>query len=62
MKVKIANKIYGRDYTPEGNEQRLKLVGRVGHIIAEHNSHGLCYDVKVDNEIATYDPDELTFL
>jgi hypothetical protein len=59
IKVQVIDEIYERDYTPEGNEARLKFAGQIGNIIAEHNSHGLCYDVQFsDGGIATYDPDE----
>ncbi len=49
------------DYTAEGEKRRRWGVG--GVIIAHHDSHGLCYDVKHDDDgsVGTYDPDELTF-
>jgi hypothetical protein len=61
------------DYTDEGEKKR--KWGVTGIIIAHHNSHGLCYDVKHhnshglcydvkhddDNSVGTYDPDELEF-
>ena len=58
-KVRIVDNISKRDYTDEGHVQRLKFVGKSGIVIAEHNSHGLCYDVQFGNKIATYDPDEI---
>jgi len=62
-KVKVAKEILSRyGYWPEVNVARVKLAGRTGYIIAEHNAHGLCYDVKIGKEIASFDPDELTVL
>jgi hypothetical protein len=48
-----------KDYTEEGKKNR--RWGVTGVIIAHHDSHGLCYDVKHDEDgsIGTYDPDEL---
>ena len=63
IKVKISDQILGRDYTYEGQVERLKYAGKYGNIISEHNSHGLCYTVKFpDGGIATYDPDELEII
>lgn len=47
------------DYTDEGEKNR--RWGVTGAIIAHHDSHGLCYDVKHDDDksVGTYDPDEL---
>lgn len=47
------------DYTSEGEKNR--RWGITGVIVAHHDSHGLCYDVKHDDDdsIRTYDPDEL---
>ena len=59
--VQVIEKISKRDYTDEGHVERLKYVSRCGYIIAEHNSHGLCYDVQFSTGIATFDPDELKF-
>jgi len=60
--VQVANKIEQRDYTDEGQVERLKYVGRCGYIIASHDSHGLCYDIQFSTGIATYDPDELEII
>jgi len=57
--VQVVEDIRKRDYTDEGHQKRLEFAGRCGYIIAEHNSHGLCYDVQFSTGIATYDPDEL---
>jgi len=61
-RVKVVDDIVQRDYTNEGHVKRKQFVGQVGTIIAEHNSHGLCYDVRFKNGEATYDPDELIFV
>jgi AMMECR1 domain-containing protein len=46
------------NYTDEGVKKRKWGVN--GVIIAHHNSHGLCYDVRhEDGSIGTYDPNEL---
>jgi hypothetical protein len=61
-RVTVVDKISKRDYTDEGHVQRLKFVGKSGIVVAEHNSHGKCYDVAfgfLKNKIATFDPDEL---
>lgn len=60
-KVKVTNNIYQNDYTEEAQTERIKYIDQIGLIIKERNSHGLCYDVKFPDGIATYDPDELEF-
>jgi len=61
-RARVNKKLTQHDYNDECHIQRLKFRDRVGDIIAEHNSHGLCYDLMFNNgEIATYDPDELDF-
>lgn len=60
-KVKVVESISQRDYTVEGQIERLKFVGQKGVIVGQHDSHGLCYDVRFSGGTATYDPDELIF-
>ena len=49
------------NYTAEGKKKR--KWGVTGIIIAHHNSHGLCYDVRHDDgSVGTYDPDELELI
>lgn len=60
--VRINKKIEQRDYTDEGQVERLKYVGRCGYTITSHDSHGICYEVQFSTGIATYDPDEFTIL
>lgn len=56
--VRTAPVIDPRDYTAEGHAAR--KCNAIGVIIEEHNSHGLCYDVRhTDWTIGCYDPDEL---
>ena len=47
------------DYTAEGKKNR--KWGVIGVIVGHHDSNGLCYDVRHDDDGSrgTYDPDEL---
>jgi hypothetical protein len=65
VKFKLASKVLTacvitqRDYTDAALETRRPYCS--GTIVKEHNSHGLCYDVRheIDGTIGCYDPDEL---
>jgi len=61
-RVKIVDEISQRDYTNEGQIERLKFVGKYGIVVKEHNSHGECYTVEFNGRTATYDPDEMIFV
>jgi hypothetical protein len=47
-----------RDFTDDGVKNR--QCGIQGIVVATHDSHGLCYDVRHFGKIGCYDPDELT--
>ena len=53
-----------RDWTAEALDARNRVVMRAGEatgcVVAVHDSHGLCYDVRFANGVvACYDPDEV---
>ena len=57
--VRTARVLEPRDFTLEGQMNR--RCNTTGTVVAEHNSHGLCYDVRhVDGSLGCYDPDEIT--
>jgi hypothetical protein len=63
--VRTARALEPRDFTLEGQMNR--RCNTIGTVVAdwqsspEHNSHGLCYDVRhVDGSLGCYDPDEIT--
>jgi hypothetical protein len=54
--VRTSETLGRRDY----NDDVIRRRNAIGMVIAEHNSHGLCFDVKHDDgTIGCYDPDEL---
>lgn len=56
--VTVQSDRVSNDWMPEAHIRR--KFGVMGVIIAEHNSHGLCYDVKhSDGTVGCYDPWEL---
>jgi hypothetical protein len=62
--VRTAQTLEPRDFTPEG--QLSRRCNATGYVVGEHNSHGLCYDVRHEDGVAgggtlgCYDPDEIT--
>ena len=61
-KVKVVEVVESRDFTEESQWERVKFAGCVGTVVKEHRGHGLCYDVRFENGIAAYDPDELSLV
>lgn len=58
-RVRTANRLDQRDYTPEGVAARRP--GMDGTVLSHHTGHGLCFKVRHDDETeAYYDEDELT--
>jgi hypothetical protein len=56
--VRTAATLKRRDFTDDGVKNR--QCGIQGIVVATHDSHGLCYDVRHFGKIGCYDPDELT--
>ncbi len=55
--VCTANNLEQRDYI----QNTIRRPNSIGEIIAEHNSHGLCFEVRHDDgAVGWYDNDELT--
>ena len=54
------------DYTPEAIEARIRYDGKTGVVCEHHDSHGLCYGVKFEDEfedvVAFFDSEELEIL
>lgn len=60
VRVKTTFAQHDDQYTPESKLRR--KWNELGIIIAHHDSHGLCYEVRHDDgTIGCYDPDELDF-
>jgi len=62
--VTVLPRLSSRDWTWEALRAReavpLRLGEATGIIVAVHDSHGLCYDVRfVNGVVASYDPDEV---
>ena len=59
--VRVAHQLdKDRGYNMEVREVRRQYNGLTGVAIAEHDSHGLCYEVEFPNGIVvTYDREEL---
>jgi hypothetical protein len=50
----------GDDWTTDASRDRAEHWGKMGSIIIEHDSHGLCYEVLFPSgHIASYNPEEL---
>lgn len=61
QEVRTADHLDKRDFVEEA--LRSRRPGATGTVVAHHDGHGLCFDVRhPDGTIGCYDPDELEFV